>query len=72
MGGNNTDFIFFFFFAIGMTDHEFVRETDCKWKVIKRLITLVCHVRPEFQESGSSYFLHGNALVHSSGTVSFQ
>jgi hypothetical protein len=30
----------------------------------------VHHVRPEFQESGSCYFLHDNALAHSSGVVS--
>jgi hypothetical protein len=34
-------------------------------KVIKKLITQVHRVRPEFQESGSWYLLHDKALAHS-------
>jgi hypothetical protein len=39
-------------------------------EVIKRLIARVHCVRHEFQESGSWYLLHNNALVHSTGVVS--
>jgi hypothetical protein len=38
-------------------------------KVIKRLITQVCPVRPESQESGSWYLLHDNAQPHFWGVV---
>jgi hypothetical protein len=33
-------------------------------------MTVINSVRSEFQESGSWYLLHDNALAHSSGTVS--
>jgi hypothetical protein len=39
-------------------------------EVIKRLITQVHCIRPEFQESGSWYLLHDNAPAHSSGFIS--
>jgi hypothetical protein len=38
-------------------------------EVIKKLIARVHGVRPEFQESGSWYLLHNNALAHSLGAV---
>jgi hypothetical protein len=38
--------------------------------VIKRWNAQVHRIRPEFQESGSWYLLHDNALAHSSGVVS--
>jgi hypothetical protein len=39
-------------------------------EMIKRLIARVRRVMPEFQESGSCYFLHDDAAAHSSGVVS--
>jgi hypothetical protein len=65
----------FFFYAKGIIPHVFVMEkqtVDGKFykEVIKRLIAQVHRVRPEFQESGSWYLLHDNALAHSSGVVS--
>jgi hypothetical protein len=39
-------------------------------EVIKRLITRVNCIRPEFQESRSWYLLHDNAPAHSSDIVS--
>jgi histone-lysine N-methyltransferase SETMAR len=63
------------FDAKGIIHHEFVLEKQTvKGKfykeMIKRLIAGVHRVRPEFQESGSLYLLHDNALAHSSGVVS--
>jgi transposase len=63
------------FHAKGIIHHELVPEKQTVYgkfyeKVIKRLVARVHHIRPEFQESGSWYLLHDNALVHSSGTVS--
>jgi hypothetical protein len=64
-----------FFDAEGIIHHEFVPEKQTVngkfYKVaIKRLIAKVHRVRPEFQESGSWYLLHGNVPENSSGTVS--
>jgi histone-lysine N-methyltransferase SETMAR len=63
------------FYSKGIVHHEFVIEKQtvnsnfCK-EVIKRLIARVHCIRREFQESGSWYLLHDNALVHFSGVVS--
>jgi hypothetical protein len=38
-------------------------------EIIRRSMDRVHCVRTEFQESGSSYLLHDNALAHSSGFV---
>jgi hypothetical protein len=64
-----------FFYAEGIIHHEFVPEKQIVngklyKEVIKKLITRVYCVRPEFQESGSWYLLHDNAPAHSSGIVS--
>jgi hypothetical protein len=64
-----------FFDAKGIIHHEFVHKQQTvngKYykNVIKRLIAQVHHLRPEFQESGSWYLLHDNALAHSLGIVS--
>jgi hypothetical protein len=65
----------FIFYAKDTIHHEFLPEKQTvngKFykEAIKRLLARVHHVRPEFQESGSWYHLHDNALVHSSGVVS--
>jgi hypothetical protein len=39
-------------------------------EVVKRLIARIHCIKPEFQESGSWYFLHDNTPAHSSGVVS--
>jgi hypothetical protein len=54
---------------------EFVKEKQVvngKFykEVIKRSMVRVHRVRPEFQESGSWYFLHDSGPAHSSGGVS--
>jgi hypothetical protein len=59
-----------FFCAKSIIHHEFVlekRTVNGKFykEVSKRLITLVHRVRSEFQESGSWYLLHDNALAFS-------
>jgi hypothetical protein len=64
-----------FFDAEGIIHAKFVKEKQTvigKYykEVIKRLITRVRHLRPEFQESVSCYLLHDNAQVHSSCVVS--
>jgi hypothetical protein len=64
-----------FFDAEGIIHHEFMLEkqtVNSKFhkEVIKRLVTRVHRIRPEFKESGSWYLLHDNALAHSSGFVS--
>jgi hypothetical protein len=47
----------------------------CVWmleemtEINRQTVGIHC-VRPEFQESGSWYLLHDNALAHSSGVVS--
>jgi hypothetical protein len=57
--------------GINIIHHEFVPEKQAvngkfHKEVIKRLIARFHCARPEFQESGSRYLLHDNALVHSS------
>jgi hypothetical protein len=64
-----------FFYAKGIIYHEFVPEkqavNDKFYKeVIKKLITRVHRVSPEFRENGSWYPLRNNAPAHSSGVVS--
>jgi hypothetical protein len=64
-----------FFDTKGIIHHEFMLEKETvnfKFykEVIKTLIAGVHCVRPEFQESGSWYLLHGNAPVHSLGVIS--
>jgi hypothetical protein len=64
-----------FFDAKVIILHEIVTEkqtVNSKFyeEAIKRSITRVHRDKPEFQESGSWYLLHNNALAHSSGIVS--
>jgi hypothetical protein len=64
-----------FSYAKGIIQHEFVSKkqtVNSKFykEVIKRLLAQVPRIRPEFQESGSWYLLHENALTHSSGVFS--
>jgi hypothetical protein len=64
-----------FFDAKGIILHEFVPRKQIvndkfRKEVSKRLLARVHRVRPEFQESGTWYLLHDNALAHSSGFVS--
>jgi hypothetical protein len=60
-----------FFDAKGIIHHKTVRKKQTVSgqfykEVIKRLITRVHRVRPEFQGRGSWYLLHDNAPAHSS------
>jgi hypothetical protein len=64
-----------FFYAKGIIHHEFVLEKETvsgKFykEVMKRLITRVHSVRPEFQENGSWFLLHDTAPAHYPSTVS--
>jgi histone-lysine N-methyltransferase SETMAR len=52
-----------------MLDKQIVNGKLYK-EVIKKSIARVHSVRPEFQESGSSYLLYDNASAHPSGVVS--
>jgi hypothetical protein len=63
-----------FFYAKGIIHHEFVLEertvnSTFYKEVIKILRAQIC-VRSEFQESGSWYLVHNNALVHYLGVIS--
>jgi hypothetical protein len=64
-----------FLYAKDIIDHEFVPEKQTvngKFykEVIKRLVTRVHHVRPEFQEIESGFLLHNNTLAHSLDVIS--
>jgi hypothetical protein len=64
-----------FFYAKSIIHHELVPEKQTvngkfHEEVIKRLVTQVCCVRPEFQESWTWYLLHDSAPAHSLGFAS--
>jgi hypothetical protein len=64
-----------FFDAKVIIHHEFLPEKQTvngkfHKELIKRLVSRVHRVRPEFQESGFWYLLHDNAQAYSSGLAS--